>query len=183
MSDRRGEGRPRLALTSGLPLVFPLACQPPPPQGPPLLTPVTESGRASTPRPITVRDTEAEVRVFEGDTLIVAVAVGGDFVPFSPEAAAAIVDASPSVEGRGPGDLAINLDRASEEVGVYPIVLVSYLIACNEYTEGAPVDLVKAYLSYVISEEGQALAAEAAGSAPISADLRSEAQGFIDAIQ
>ena len=77
MSDRRGEGRPRLALTSGLPLVFPLACQPPPPQGPPLLTPVTESGRASTPRPITVRDTEAEVRVLEGDTLIGAVAVGG----------------------------------------------------------------------------------------------------------
>ena len=118
-----------------------------------------------------------------GDLGTVAVAVGGDFVPFSPEAAAAIVDASPRVEGRGPGDLAINLDRASEEVGVYPIVLVSYLIACNEYTEGAPVDLVKAYLSYVISEEGQALAAEAAGSAPISADLRSEAQGFIDAIQ
>ena len=118
-----------------------------------------------------------------GDLGTVAVAVGGDFVPFSPEAAAAIVDASPRVEGRGPGDLAINLDRASEEVGVYPIVLVSYLIACNEYTEGAPVDLVKAYLSYVISEEGQALAAEAAGSAPISADLRAEAQGFIDAIQ
>ena len=117
-----------------------------------------------------------------GDLGTVAVKVGDAFVPFSPEAAAAIVDASPRVDGRGPGDLAINLDRASEEVGVYPIVLVSYLVACNEYVEGAPVDLVKAYLSYVISAEGQALAADAAGSAPISDALRAEAQEFIDAI-
>ena len=62
-------------------------------------------------------------------------------------------------------------------------MLVSYIVACNEYADCAPVDLVKAYLSYMISEEGQALAADAAGSAPISDALRTEAQGFIDAIQ
>jgi len=118
-----------------------------------------------------------------GDLGTVAVQVGGEFVPFSPEAAAAIVDASPRVDGRAAGDLAINLDRASEEVGVYPIVLVSYIVACNEYADGAPIDLIKGYLSYMISEEGQALAADAAGSAPISEGLRTEAQGFIDAIQ
>jgi hypothetical protein len=51
-------------------------CAPPAPQGPPLLVPRTDSRPASTPRPITVQDTEVEVRVFEGDTPIVAVAIG-----------------------------------------------------------------------------------------------------------
>ena len=113
----------------------------------------------------------------------VAVKVGDEFVPYSPEAAAAIVDASPRVEGRGAGDLAINLDRASQQAGVYPVVLVSYLVACNEYAEGAPVDLLKGYLSYIISTEGQTAAAEAAGSAPISDALRTEAQAAVDAIK
>ena len=41
----------------------------------------------------------------------------------------------------------------------------------------------RAYLSYVISTEGQALAAESAGSAPISEALFTEAQAAIDAIK
>jgi len=118
-----------------------------------------------------------------GDLGTVAVKVGEEYVPYSPEAAAAIVDASPRVEGRGETDLAIEIDRSSSAPDVYPIVLVSYLIACNEYTEGAPVDLVKAYLSYVISDEGQQLAATEAGSAPISAALFEDAQAAVDAIQ
>ena len=64
-----------------------------------------------------------------------AVKVGDEFVTYSPEAAAAIVDASPFEEGRADGDLAIALDRTSEEAGVYPIVLVSYMIACEEYVD------------------------------------------------
>lgn len=118
-----------------------------------------------------------------GDFGLVAVRIGGEYVPYSAEAAAAIVDASPRAEGRGETDIAIEIDRASVEAGVYPIVLISYLVACNEYAEGAPVDLVKAYLSYIISEEGQAAAAEQAGSAPISETLRTDAQAAIDAIQ
>ncbi len=122
-----------------------------------------------------------------GDLGTVAVKIGDEYVPYSPEAAAAIVDASPAdSEGeRGETDLAIAIDRASVESGVYPIVLVSYLIACNEYatTGEADVDLIKAYLSYIISDEGQAAAAEAAGSAPISATLFEAAQAAIDGIQ
>lgn len=114
---------------------------------------------------------------------VVSVQVGDEYVAYSPEAAAAIVDASPRVEGRGAGDLSINLDRASQEDGVYPIVLVSYQVACNEYQEGAPVDLLKDFLSYVVSPEGQELAATEAGSAPISDALRAEAQAAIDAIK
>ena len=114
---------------------------------------------------------------------LVSVLVGGEYVPYSAKAAAAIVDASPREEGRGETDMAIKIDRATEEAGVYPIVLLSYLVACNEYAKGAPVDLVKAYFSYVISAEGQAAAAEKAGSAPISTAVFEAAQAAIDTIK
>jgi phosphate transport system substrate-binding protein len=118
-----------------------------------------------------------------GDLGTVSVQVGDEFVPYSPEAAAAIVDASPLVEGRSTGDLAIQLDRTTDAAGVYPIVLVSYLVACAQYADPADVDLVKGYLSYIASVEGQDAAAEAAGSAPISDNLREEIVAAIDSIQ
>jgi len=118
-----------------------------------------------------------------GDLGIVAVKVGDEYVPYSPEAAAAIVDASPFAEGRGETDFAVELDRASDASGVYPVVLISYLIACNEYASSDNVDLVKGYLSYIISDEGQATAAESAGSAPISSALFEKAQAAVDAIK
>ena len=117
-----------------------------------------------------------------GDLGTVAVKVGDEYVPFSPEAAAAIVDASPFVEGRTEGDLAIELDHNSDAAGVYPVVLISYLIACVEYNEPADAELVKAYFSYIISDEGQATAAEAAGSAPISATLFEKASAAVELI-
>jgi len=118
-----------------------------------------------------------------GDLGTVAVQVGDEFVEFSPEAAAAIVDASPEAEGRAEGDIAIEIDRTSEEAGVYPIVLVSYLIGCQDYEDDENVELVKSYFSYMASPEGQDVAAEAAGSAPISDSLREQVTAAIDSIQ
>ncbi|MFC9560305.1 phosphate ABC transporter substrate-binding protein PstS [Agromyces sp. NPDC056965] len=118
-----------------------------------------------------------------GDLGTVSIKVGDEFVPYSPEAAAAIVDHSPFAEGRADGDLAIEIDRTSEEAGVYPIVLVSYLIACGQYEDPANVDLVKGYLSYIASPEGQEVAATDAGSAPISDSLREKITAAIDSIQ
>ena len=51
---------------------------------------------------------------------------------------------------------------------------MSYLIACEQYEDEATADIVRSYFEYVASEEGQNAAAEAAGSAPLSADLRSQ---------
>lgn len=113
----------------------------------------------------------------------VAIKVGDEYVDYSPEAAAAIVDASTVEEGRTDHDIAIELDRTSTAEGVYPIVLVSYLIGCEEYQDPSNAKLVKEYFSYIVSEEGQELAAEAAGSAPISADLRSQIEPAIAAIK
>jgi phosphate transport system substrate-binding protein len=117
-----------------------------------------------------------------GDLGTVAVRVGEEYVPYSPEAASAIVDVSTFVGGRGPYDLALELERDTDAAGVYPVVLISYLVGCVEYVEPTHVELVKGYFSYIVSEEGQAAAAEAAGSAPMSDALREKAVAAIDAI-
>lgn len=109
-----------------------------------------------------------------GDFGTVAVGVGEEFVPFSAEAAAQLVAASPLAEGRGAGDLVFEIDPAAAPAGAYPIALVSYLIACEQYEDEATADIVRSYFEYVASEEGQNAAAEAAGSAPLSEDLRSQ---------
>lgn len=116
-----------------------------------------------------------------GDLGTVSVQVGDEFVPFSPEAAAAIVDASPFVEGRADVDLSIELDRTPDSAA-YPVVLVAYSIACETYVDPAKAELVKAYFSYLASPEGQADAAEGAGSAPISDALFERVSAAIEAI-
>lgn len=121
-----------------------------------------------------------------GDLGTVAVLVGSDYVPYSAEAAAAIVDASPAdtADGeRNANDLAIALDRATDASGTYPIVLVSYLIGCNDYVDDSVVPLVTAYVDYVTSPEGQETAAANAGNAPISADQRAKVEAILETIQ
>lgn len=110
------------------------------------------------------------------------IGVGDDFVEPSAEAAAKVLDVSPRVEGRPEVDMAFDLDHATEEAGVYPIVLTSYLLACQQYDDQAKADMVKAYLTYVLSEDGQDFAAEEAGSAPLSDSLRDEATGIVEKI-
>ena len=118
-----------------------------------------------------------------GNLATVNVKVGEEYVPYSPAAAAAIVDASPIEEGRASSDLAIKLDRTSDAEGVYPIVLISYLIGCAEYKNADDAMLVKEYFRYVASEDGQNVAASEAGSAPLSAELRSQVESIIDSIK
>ena len=67
--------------------------------------------------------------------------------------------------------MAIEVDRTTTESGAYPLMLTSYLIACPTYDDANDADLVKGYLSYIVSEEGQQAAAEQAGSAPLDPSL------------
>jgi phosphate transport system substrate-binding protein len=117
-----------------------------------------------------------------GDLGTVAVGVGEEFVEYSPEAAAGVVESSPKVEGRPEGSLAVELARDTTESGQYPIVLVAYTIACGSYEDEAKGKLVGAFLQYLASEEAQAAAAENAGSAPISEQLRTDALGVLEKI-
>ena len=97
--------------------------------------------------------------------------VGDEFVAYSPEAAAKIVDVSERVSA-SEFDFTFNLVRDTTESGVYPIALVSYHIICLDYPDAATAELVKAFMTYVASPEGQDAAAASAGSAPISDELR-----------
>ncbi|GAA4897299.1 phosphate ABC transporter substrate-binding protein PstS [Streptomonospora salina] len=117
-----------------------------------------------------------------GELGTAAVGGGEEFTEYSPEAAAAIVDASDPREANTENDHAINLNYTTDEAGVYPIVLISYHVACMEYQEQQNADLVKSFLSYVVSEEGQQAAADEAGSAPISQDTRDTLLGTIEQI-
>jgi phosphate transport system substrate-binding protein len=117
-----------------------------------------------------------------GDLGVASIGVGEEFVAPTPEAAAAVVENSERLEGRGEYDFAIEVARDTAESGNYPIVLVSYHIGCVQYDDQEIADLVADFMGYVISEEGQQAAAEASGSAPISDALREQAQTAVDAI-
>lgn len=117
-----------------------------------------------------------------GDLNVAKVKVGDEYVAPTPEAAAKVLEVSSRVEGRPDVDMAFDLDRATEESGVYPVVLTSYVIACQTYEDKATADLVKGYLDYVVGEDGQKAAAETAGSAPLPASLQEEALGIVEKI-
>ncbi len=98
----------------------------------------------------------------------VAIKVGDAFVSYSPEGAAAAVAASPLAEGaNGANDLAYKLDRTTTAAGAYPLVLVSYIIVCQQYDDPTERALVTEYVKFMASEDGQNIVANAAGSSPI----------------
>jgi phosphate transport system substrate-binding protein len=112
----------------------------------------------------------------------IKVKVGDAFVGPTPEAAAAVLEASTRIEGQGDGVFAYELARDTTAAGTYPVVLVSYLIACAKYPDVATADLVKSYLTYVVSADGQQVAADTAGAAPLSEALRGQITPAIGAI-
>ncbi|MBN9631662.1 MAG: phosphate ABC transporter substrate-binding protein PstS, partial [Actinobacteria bacterium] len=67
--------------------------------------------------------------------------------------------------------------------GAWPLVLVSYVIACQQYTDAAKADLVKGYVDYIISSDAQKAAADQAGSAPLSSDLSSKVSKAVASIK
>ena len=117
-----------------------------------------------------------------GELGIANVGVGSEFVAPSPEAAAAVVEGSELKSGRGEFDFAYDINRETTSADEYPVVLVSYLIGCVQYDDQETADKVKAFVGYVVSDEGQQAAADAAGSAPISPALREQLMPTIDGI-
>jgi phosphate transport system substrate-binding protein len=117
-----------------------------------------------------------------GDLGVANIGVGDEFVEPTAASAAAVVENSETIEGRGEYDFAVELARDTTASGSYPIVLVSYHVGCIAYEDEQTAALVEDFMSYVISDQGQRAAAEVAGSAPISDALRAQAEAAIDAI-
>ncbi|HEU4599060.1 MAG TPA: phosphate ABC transporter substrate-binding protein PstS [Solirubrobacterales bacterium] len=120
-----------------------------------------------------------------GELGIAKIKVGSEYAEPSAEAAAKVLEESPLDPELSPGKhmLAFKLDRKTESQGTYPIVLTSYLIACTRYDSASEAEAVKTYAEYVISPEGQELAAEQAGSAPLSAALTKKVMPAVEAIE
>ena len=112
-----------------------------------------------------------------GELGTVAVGVGEEYIEYSADAAAQAVEKATQND-----DGSVELERDTEEAGVYPIVLVSYHIYCNQYQNQETADQAKAFANYVVSEDGQSTAEGAAGSAPISDATRDAALEKIEAI-
>jgi phosphate transport system substrate-binding protein len=90
----------------------------------------------------------------------------------------AVAKAEKTVTGN---DIKLSLDYGLTEAGAYPLVLVTYEITC---TKGLPADqaaLVKSFLTYTVSDEGQTAAADA-GYSKLPAELQSQVKQSIDAI-
>ncbi|HMR48325.1 MAG TPA: phosphate ABC transporter substrate-binding protein PstS [Arachnia sp.] len=115
-----------------------------------------------------------------GTAKIAKIGAEGAFAGPTPDAVMQAVDASPLEEGRPDNDIAIALDRAAPG---YPLVLISYGIACAEYKDATQGELVREYFAYLASEEGQAAAAESAGSTPLSSGLTEKVLAAIATIK
>jgi phosphate transport system substrate-binding protein len=112
--------------------------------------------------------------------------VGQNYAEPSPEAAAKVLDLSkedPELEKGSKNVIAFEIDRKTEASGVYPIILVSSLIGCTKYKSASEAALVKSYFEYAISPEGQSLAEEQAGSAPLSEALTKKVEAAVGAIE
>ena len=139
----------------------------------------------------TVNQTEGSIGYADasqaGELGTVAVKVGEMYVAYSAEGAAKTVDASPKDDKATEANRVVyKIDHATKEDGAYPVVLVSYDIACTAYAKddnGNKAEFAKQWLTYVVSDEGQQVAAQNAGSAPISSALRTEVMKSIDAIK
>lgn len=118
-----------------------------------------------------------------GALSVAEIKVGDRFAKPTAKAAATIVDSSKRLtgDGRSPHDWSIALDRTTTGDG-YPIVLLSYAIACQKYADAGTAGRVKAYLSYITSRAGQRDAVRTARMAPLSAELSAEVEAAIETI-
>jgi len=116
-----------------------------------------------------------------GDLPVASIKVGDAYVAPSADGAAKALEVSPLDDTRTEGDLAVKVDRTTTEAGAYPLMLTSYLIACPTY-DGGKAGLVKAFLKYIVSTDGQKKAADNAGSAPLPSTLQQKAEQIIDTI-
>ncbi len=104
--------------------------------------------------------------------------VAGASGPFVPLTAAAAAAAVAGAEPAGAGsDLQLALNVRTGVAGAYPLVLVTYEVVCARRTPA----LLKSFLTYAVSDAGQAAAARL-GYAPLPDALRSRVAGTLAAL-
>jgi len=118
----------------------------------------------------------------DGTLGVMSLKVGSSYNPPTAEGAANVLAASPPAPDQPPTSMATDIDRTATAPGDYPLMLVSYLLACQTYSDSGTADTVKGYLTYVVSSDGQQAAAKTAGSAPLDSKLSDKATSIISKI-
>jgi phosphate transport system substrate-binding protein len=82
----------------------------------------------------------------------------------------------------GQGDnLKLSIDYKTTEAGAYPIVLVTYEIVCSKGNASDNLDLLKSFLTYTASDQGQQQLT-AQGYAPLPKTVQTKVQSAIDTL-
>ncbi|TDB95645.1 phosphate ABC transporter substrate-binding protein PstS [Actinomadura sp. 7K534] len=103
----------------------------------------------------------------------------GEFTELSPDSASKAV-AGAKVTGTG-NDVALEIDYTTKEPGAYPIVLVTYEIACEKGLPAEQAEFVKSFLAYTSSADGQKILTEH-GYAPIPESVLTKVQASVKAL-
>ncbi|WP_131740773.1 phosphate ABC transporter substrate-binding protein PstS [Actinomadura roseirufa] len=103
----------------------------------------------------------------------------GEYATLTPESASKAV-AGAKVVGTG-NDVALKIDYTTKEAGAYPIVLVTYEVACEKGLEGDQGKFVKSFLTYTSSADGQKILT-GLGYAPIPDSVLTKVQTSVKAL-
>ncbi|MEO3826984.1 phosphate ABC transporter substrate-binding protein PstS [Actinomadura sp. B10D3] len=103
----------------------------------------------------------------------------GEFTALSPDSASKAV-AGAKVAGTG-NDVALEIDYATKEPGAYPIVLVTYEIACEKGLPAEQAAFVKSFLTYTSSADGQKILT-GQGYAPLPPNVLTKVQASVKAL-
>lgn len=103
----------------------------------------------------------------------------GEYASLTAESAGKTV-AGAQVTGDG-NDLKLKIDYATKQAGAYPIVLVTYEIVCEKGTPAQKLPLLKSFLTYTASANGQA-ALTRLGYAPLPESVRARVESAVAAL-
>jgi phosphate transport system substrate-binding protein len=103
----------------------------------------------------------------------------GEFVELTPESASKALDGA-EITGTG-NDLAMKIDYATKTAGAYPIVLVTYEIACEKGLPADQAKFVKSFLTYTASDAGQKILTDL-GYAPLPSTVLTKVRSSVQAL-
>jgi phosphate transport system substrate-binding protein len=96
------------------------------------------------------------------------------------ETAGKAVEAA-TVDSSGGSDLTLKLDYATKAEGAYPLILVTYEIVCEQGVASDKAALIKSFLTYTASEDGQKILGDI-GYAPLPETIRGKVAAAVQAL-
>jgi len=110
---------------------------------------------------------------------VAKIKVGSTYVAPSAQGAANGLAASTLAKGGPSTVMTYQINRTTTDPSNYPVFMASNEIACQKYSSSATTDIVKSFLTYIISNQGQQVAAKNAYSAPLPSSVVSAEQKII----